>query len=184
MTLSAVASRYANALAEVVTSPQSPLLPQQALEELRSFQATLGESHPLREALATPAVPSSRKKAVVGRIVEMLGLSRVTRNFLFVLVDHRRVASLADIIHALELALDERLGFARAEIAAPVELTGPQRAALQSQFERITGKRIRPKFSIDPSLVGGVVARIGSTIYDGSVRGRLQSLERRLSAET
>jgi F-type H+-transporting ATPase subunit delta len=184
MTLSAVAARYANALAEVVTSPASPLPPPQALEELRAFEATLAESQALREALATPAVPTGRKKAVVGRIAGVLGISRVSRNFLFVLVDHRRAGLLAEIIHALELTLDERLGFARAEIAAPMELTDMQRSALRAQFEHLTGKRIRPHFAIDPSLVGGVVARIGSTIYDGSVRGRLQSLERRLSAET
>ena len=183
MTFSAVASRYANALADVVTASSSALSPAQALAELRSLEATLAESRPLREALATPAVPGSRKKAVMGRIGEKLGISRITRNFLFVLVDHRRTMLIPEIVRTLEVALDERLGFARAEIAAPMELTEPQRKALQAELERLTGKRLRPHYAIDPSLVGGVVARIGSTILDGSVRGRLQSLERRLSAE-
>ena len=183
MTLSAVATRYANALADVVTAPASPLTPARAIEELRAFEAAMVESNALRQALATPAVPGSRKKAVIGRIAERLEISRITRNFLFVLVDHRRVMVLEDIIRALETALDERLGLARADIMAPAELTEPQRAALQARLEHLTGKRIRPYFSIDPSLLGGVVARIGSTIYDGSVRGRLHSLERRLAAE-
>jgi len=183
MTLSAVAARYANALADVITSPGSALRPPQALAELRSFEDTLSESPALRGALATPAVPGSRKKAVAGRIAELLGLSRISRNFLFVLIDHRRVGSLAEIIHALDLVLDERLGFARAEIFTPMELSGPQRTALEAELERLTGKRIRPHYAIDQALIGGVVARIGSTIYDGSVRGRLETLGRRLSAE-
>ena len=91
MTLSAVAARYANALADVITAPASKLSPPKALEELRSFEAALAESRPLREALATPAVPASRKRAVVGRIAAILGLSRIVCNFLFVLVDHRRI---------------------------------------------------------------------------------------------
>jgi F-type H+-transporting ATPase subunit delta len=183
MTLTAVAARYAQALADVVTSPASPLPPAQALEELRWFDDALSESRSLREALATPAVPTNRKKAVVGSIAEKLGISPIIRNFLFVLVDHRRVGLLTSIIRTLDLVLEERMGFARAEISVPVELTETQRAALQVNLDRLTGKRIRPHFAIDPSLIGGVVARIGSTIYDGSVRGRLQSLEQRLSAE-
>jgi F-type H+-transporting ATPase subunit delta len=183
MTLTAVAARYANALADVVTAPASPLPPPRAIEELRAFEATLAGSPALREALATPAVPVGRKKAVVGRIAGILGVSRISRNFLFVLVDHGRAGSLAEIVRTLELVLDERLGIARAEIATPMELTGPQRTALQAEFERLTGKRILPHFAIDPSLIGGVVARIGTTNYDGSVRGRLETLERRLGAE-
>ena len=184
MTLFAVAARYANALADVVTGPGSSLTPPQALEELRSFAEALAESHALREALATPAVPVGRKKAVVGRIADQLAVSRITRNFLFVLVDHRRAALLSEIIQALDLTLDERLGFARAEIAVPMELNPAQRTSLQTELERLTGKRIRARFAMDQSLLGGVVARIGSTVYDGSVRGRLDNLGRRIAAET
>src|SRR4051812_19158293 len=102
MTLSAVAARYANALADVVTSASSALKPQQAVAELKSFEAALRGSAELHNALITPAVPGSRKKAVVGRIADILKLSRITRNFLFVLVDHRRIASLADVVRTFE----------------------------------------------------------------------------------
>ena len=121
---------------------------------------------------------------MVGRIGDLLKLSRITRNFLFVLVDHRRIASLADIIQTLEVILDERLGFARAEVASARELTEPQRTALNAQLERLTGKRLRMRFRVDESLIGGVVARIGSTVYDGSLRGQLASLEGRLRVES
>ena len=184
MTLSAVATRYANALADVVAAGGSPIGPQDAVSELRAFEAALGESTELRNALETPAVPAGRKRAVVGRIAQILKLSRVAQNFLYVLIDHRRIAVLSDIIDSLELIVDERLGFARAEVAAAREMAEPQRAALTSVLERLTGRRIRMRFTVDERLIGGVVARIGSTVYDGSVRGQLASLGRRLGAES
>ncbi len=184
MTLSAVAARYASALADVVTKSGSPLSPGDAVEQLRSFQAALDSSPELRNALITPAVSAARKKAVVERIGNLLKLSRIARNFLFVLVDHRRIGSLADMIHRFELTVDERLGFARAEVAAARELSGPQREALTAVLERLTAKHIRMRHTVDEALIGGVVARIGSTVYDGSVRGQLAALARRLSVES
>lgn len=184
MTLSAVASRYANALADVVTSGTSPLRPEEALADLHAFETALRSSPELHNALVTPAVPGSRKKAVVGRIADVLKLSRIARNFLYVLVDHRRIASLPDILRTFEVIVDERLGFARADVASARELTEAQRGELNGELERLTGKRIRMRFTVDDSLIGGVTARIGSTIYDGSVRGQLNSLQRRLGAES
>jgi len=184
MILSAVATRYAHALADVVTASGSPLGAQDAVAQLQAFDSVLSSSPELQHALLTPAISPSRKKAVVGRLVEMLQLSRIARNFLFVLVDHRRIGSLSGIIHSFELVVDERLGFARADVASAAELTDGQRDALNGQLERITGKRIRARYAVDTALIGGVVARIGSTVYDGSVRGQLASLERRLVAES
>jgi F-type H+-transporting ATPase subunit delta len=183
MTLSAVATRYASALADVVTAGGSALSPQDAVAQLRSFETVLQSSLELQNALTTPAVPGSRKKAVVGRLVDLLKLSRIARNFLFVLIDHRRITSLSEIIHSFEQIIDERMGFARAEVTSARELTEPQTTALNAQLEQLTGKRIKMRFTVDESLIGGVVARIGSTVYDGSLRGQLASLEGRLSAE-
>ena len=183
MTLSAVATRYASALADVVTASASALGPQDAAVELRSFESLLLSSPELHNALTTPAVPGSRKKAVVGRLADLLKLSRIARNFLFVLIDHRRIASLSEIIQSFEEIVDERLGFARAEVTSARELSEPQRTSLNAQLEQLTGKRIRMRFRVDESLIGGAVARIGSTVYDGSLRGQLASLETRLRAE-
>jgi len=183
MPITAVATRYAHALADVVTGSASPLRPENALAELRAFEAVLRGSAELQNALTTPAVPAGRKRAVVARIAGLLSLSQVTRNFLFVLVDKRRIGDLANILQSLEVVLDERLGFARAEVMAARELSAEQRAALSAELERISGKRIRARFGVDAALVGGVVARIGSTVYDGSLRGQLDSLQQRLSTE-
>ena len=183
MTHSAVATRYASALADVVTTGANAAA-ETTLGELQAFESVLRSSTELQNALISPAVPPSRKRAVVGRLADTLKLSRVTRNFLFVLIDHRRIASLADIVQSFETVADERLGFARADVTSAREIAEPQRKQLNAQLERLSGKRIRARYSVDDSLIGGVVARIGSTVYDGSVRGQLNNLGKRLSTES
>jgi F-type H+-transporting ATPase subunit delta len=183
MTLSAVAARYANALADVVTQAGSSPGPKDAVSELRAFEDALKTSRDLQEVLVTPAIPIGRKRAVIGRLADLLKLSRVTRNFLFVLLDHRRIPLVSEILAAFDQIVDERMGYVRADVQSARELTGAQRAALTAQLERLTGKRIRVRYAIDESLIGGAVTRIGSRIYDGSVRGQLETLERRLGAE-
>jgi F-type H+-transporting ATPase subunit delta len=183
MIASALAARYAKALADVVTAADSPVRPPEVLDELRAFQATLQSSTELYAVLNSPAVPASRKKAVVGRIADDLQVSPVARNFLFVLIGHRRIPAFAEILESFELVLDEHLGYARAEAASARELSAAQRAEVSATLERLSGKRVRMRFKIDESLIGGVLARIGSTLYDGSVRGQLQSLERRLISQ-
>ena len=183
MTLSAVAARYANALADVVTAATSALQPQDAVRELRAFEAVL-------EPIARPArgVAHARhrrqraRKAVIGRLADLLKLSRITRNFLLVLIGHRRIVLLSEILAAFEIVLDERSGYIRAEIASAAALGETQRAQIAAELEKLTGKRIRAAWSVDEALIGGVVAKVGSTVYDGSVRGSLESLGRLLSA--
>jgi F-type H+-transporting ATPase subunit delta len=183
MTLSAVSTRYAHALADVVTASGSSLRAEDAVTQLRAFEATLRSSEALQNALTTPAVPANRKRAVVGRIGIMLGMAQIMRNFLFVLVDHRRIASLTQIIHSFELVVEERLGFGRLEVSSASELTEAQQTALRTQLEQLTGKRLRARYAVDDALIGGLVARIGSTVYDGSVRGQLNVLHDRMIAK-
>jgi F-type H+-transporting ATPase subunit delta len=166
-----------------VTAPSSGLRSADILAEAQAFVTVFKGSAALRNALISPAVPASRKKAVVGQVGKRLGLSKVTLNFLFVLIDHRRIGGLPEIIQVFEETLDERLGFARAEVVSARELTETQRTALSAELGRLVGKQIRVQTAVDESLIGGVVARIRSTVYDGSVRGRLQALERRLAME-
>src|SRR5687767_2782527 len=156
MPISAVATRYANALADVVTVGTSELNPQAALIELRTFETTLQESPALQNALITPAVAVGRKRAVIQRVADALQLSRITRNFLFVLVDHRRIASVSDIILSFEAVIDERLGFARAQVTSARELTDTQRTELNARLETMTGKRVRAQYGVDADLIGGV----------------------------
>jgi len=181
MTTSAVATRYANALADVLAGTHADA--GATLAQLQSFAQILVSSRDLKEALETPAVPASRKRAVAGKVAERLGLSTVARNLLFVLIDRRRIASLGEILESLELVLDERAGIERAQVSTAHQLTDAQRASLAAELEKLTGKRIRAQYAVDASLIGGVVAKVGSTVYDGSVRGSLQRMGRRLAAQ-
>jgi F-type H+-transporting ATPase subunit delta len=179
----AVASRYARALVDVVLGPKSKVDSDRVRQDLRSFEQAMANSLELGNALASPAVKRPRKRSVVTRLAKALELSQVAQNFLLVLVDHRRTSELSDIILAFERIVDERLGRVQADVVSARELKEPQQAALVRQLEAMSGKKVRLNLSVDGDLVGGVIVRLGSTVYDGSVRGQLDSLSRQLRAE-
>src|SRR5579859_1632882 len=158
----AVASRYARALVDVALAPTAAIGPDRVREDLRSFEQALAASPELSIVLASPGISRPRKRAVVGRLVQSLGLSSISRNFLFVLVDHRRTAHLSGIVDAFEKMVDERLGTLQVDVASARGLNGEQQAALIQRLETMTGKRIVLKLDIDGDLVGGVVVRLGS----------------------
>ena len=176
----AVASRYARALVDVVLAPASQLEPGRVREDLRSFEQALAGSTELANALQSPAVTRSRKRAVIARLGQPLGITGVAKNFLFVLIDHRRMAELSSIIAAFEKLVDERLGILQVEVTSAQELKQPQQDDLVRQLAAMTGKKIVLNLRTDNDLVGGLVVRLGSTVYDGSVRGQLEALGREL----
>ena len=177
----AVTSRYASALADVVTASAS-LNAENVVAELRTFEPAMGESMELRNALLSPAVAPARKRAVIAQLAEMMGLCRQVKNFLMVLIDHRRSGELSEVIAAFETEIDERLGVVRADVRAAQALSGDQVQALTAELALVTGKKVRLEPGVEPALIGGVKVRIGSTVYDGSVRGRLDALGRQLRA--
>jgi F-type H+-transporting ATPase subunit delta len=176
----AVAQRYARALADVVLAPNSGLDPQAALEQLRAFAEMLASSRELANVLVSPAVAVGRKRAVIHRLGDQAGFHRLIRNFLFVAIDHRRIQQAAQLAAAFESAIDERLGRVPAEVVSAVALDASQQAAVRERLARLTGKEVRCQFRVDPALLGGLTARIGSTVYDGSVKGQLAALRQRL----
>ena len=176
----ALASRYAHALADAVLAPGSGADPRQTATELRLFEESVQGTSQLRNVLMSPAVPTARKRAVVARMTEASGFSRIVRNFLYVMIDRRRTDLLGEVAEAFETAIDERLGFVRAKVTSAAPLSERQQAELQQALSQVAGKQVRCDFTVDPSLIGGVVARIGSTVYDGSVRSQLDSLRERL----
>jgi F-type H+-transporting ATPase subunit delta len=180
MTSAAVVNRYAGALVEVVMAPGKGMNPQLALSQLRSFEAALRETPALGIILASPAVPKTRKQAVIRRIADALGADRLIRNFLLVLSDHHRAGAIAEVINTFDVLLDERLGFVRAEVQSASALTDEQRARLTQELARLAGHQVRTRFTVDPDLIGGVAAKLGSKVYDGSVRGQLAKLRQRL----
>jgi F-type H+-transporting ATPase subunit delta len=177
----AVASKYARALADLVLDPARGLDPQAAVGELAAMERMAADSAELRNVLLSPAVTPARKRAVVARLAGELNVSRLILNFLYVLIDHRRTALLPEIRQAFQGLIDERTGWVEAEVMAARELGANERERVAHRLGRLTGKKVRCKFAVNDSLIGGMVARIGSTIYDGSVRGQLEALRRRLA---
>jgi len=177
----AVASRYARALADLVTKPGSAAGPARVLSELEAFQGALTASPALRHVLLAPSAPPPRKRALIARLAASLELSDLVRKFLCVLVDHRRIPLLAEVREEFETEMDRRGGLVRVDVASAGELGPARHEALSEALARLTGRRARVRFRLQPELIGGLVARVGSTVYDGSVRGRLEALRRRLA---
>lgn len=178
--LSVVASRYARALVDVVVTSNADGA--QVLAGLRAVDEIIQDSPELRHVLSSPAISPSRKHAAMKRLMEPMGLPEKVRNFVYVVTDHRRGGQFSSIIDAFEAQMDERLGFVAAEIRSAKDLNDSQRQAIETQVSRLAGKQAKLKFSTDPALIGGVVARVGSIVYDGSVRGQLERLRTKLSA--
>ncbi|HZU25742.1 MAG TPA: ATP synthase F1 subunit delta [Bryobacteraceae bacterium] len=182
--ISVAAHRYAEALADIVFTPGAGRKPEQALEQLAAFESAMDEFPELKHVMITPAVPSARKRAVVADLARPLGLSPLMRNFLFVLVDRHRIGEIAEVREALRQVMDERMGFVRADITSAQPLDEKQTADLEEELGRLTGKKIRANFTVDPTLIGGVSARVGSRRYDGSVRGQLENMRQKLAARS
>ena len=172
--------QYANALADVALAQGAA---DAALKQLNDVAAAFAASGELRNVLASPAVPREAKHGVIEKIAARAGAGKIIRNFLFVIADHQRTHILPEIVAAFEGVIRQRQGVAEAEISSAVELSAAQKRKFAQTLERITGKKIEAKYSLDPTLLGGAVVRVGDTIYDGSVRSSLNEMRARLAAE-
>jgi F-type H+-transporting ATPase subunit delta len=178
--LKSASLQYANAFADIAIGQGAP---QTAVRQLADFGDAFAESTELRTFLTSPAIDHATKHVVIEKIIARQGGGKIIRNFLYVIIDHHRAAGLPEIITAVQEVVRQRQGFAEAEVSSAVELTAAQKAELAKTLSRLTGKRIEPKYSLDPALLGGAVARVGDTIYDGSLRSRLTEMRTRLAEE-
>ena len=174
----AIANRYASALADVVSQPDSALAPEHALAQLKSFEATLKDSAELRSVLLAPSVRPADKRALVAQICTRLGCAENIRNFIYVVVDHRRTPMFGEFVEAFRSWLDSKQGLARIEVRTALAMDADQQASLEQRFAAITRKSIEASYVVDESVLGGSVVRVDSTIYDGSLRAKLQLLDR------
>ena len=174
-----LADRYADALADVALSQNAAA---EVRQQLGDFLELLRESSDLHLVLDSPAVSRASKQGVVEALVARLDASRTLRNFLFVVLDRRRMALLPEIQRALDARLDERQGITRAEVTSAHELGDAEKDQLRAALERISGRRVEAQYRLDPALIAGAVVRIGSTIYNGSVSAQLDRLRLRLTA--
>ncbi len=176
----ALANQYAKALLEVARSSGGAQAAEGALEQLLRFAEVFRSSRDLRMALLSPVVEHEQKIRVIDRLCDAVSAGRTVRNFLSVVTKKRRLALLDAICVRYQALLDEAEGIVRADVRCAMPMSESQRAALEQALRRSTGAEVRCGYSVDPSLVGGAAVRIGSAVYDGSVRGRLDALRRRL----
>lgn len=177
----ALSVHYAAALANSVFAPNSGLSPQDAIAQLRAAESVLSGSKPLEHVLLSPAVSKPRRKAVVEKLAGEMELNRLIRNFLLVVVTHRRIHELPSMRRSFEAAVDARLGFVPAEIASAKDLTAEQKQQIERTLEAKLGKSIRANYQTDPTLIAGIRARVASREYDASVKGKLESMRQRLA---
>jgi F-type H+-transporting ATPase subunit delta len=174
-----VANRYARALADVVGAGGDYL---KVFEELREFESVYRENSELREALDSPAVPLPQKTKVLEAVNQVLGSSPVTRNFLRVLLTNYRLGLLAEALQAYHKIANDRLGVVQVIVSSASELSAAEREGVAARFRDLTGKQVELEFRIDGELLGGILAQIDSTVYDGSVRGSLARIRQQLTA--
>jgi len=177
--MAAVASRYARALVDVVIDEK--IDPTTAIQQVNDLVAAVVESEPLRMVWESPAVPSEQKRSLLDAIVARAGTIRPIRNFFAILIDHGRIPMMAQIARQFETELNTQLGFVEADVTSSRPLSDNEKRDLEAQVANITGKKVRAKYDTQPELLGGALVRVGSTIYDGSVRGQLQRLKEQLA---
>jgi F-type H+-transporting ATPase subunit delta len=176
----ALANQYAKALLEVAQAEGGAPAAEAVLDQIGRFAALYRENRDLRTVLLSPVVEHEAKMKVIGRLCDAVGAGRTVRNFLNVVTKKRRLPLLEAIHGRYQALLDEAEGIVRAQVSSAMPVTDGQRAALEEALGRAAGGQIRCGYVVDPKLVGGVMVRIGSAVYDGSVRGRLAAMRRRL----
>jgi F-type H+-transporting ATPase subunit delta len=176
--MAAVASRYARALVDVVMGQK--LDPAAAVQQVNSIVAAIKENADLRKVWEAPDIPATQKRNLLDAIGGQVGLSRTVRNFFAVLIDHQRIAMVKQIARQFEVELDAELGFVEAQITSARQLSDSEKRELESRVAGMTGKKVRARYAANLELLGGVMVQVGSTIYDGTVRGQLQKLREQL----
>lgn len=176
--MKSVSLQYANALADVVMAQGAA---EPAAAQLRDFCAAYAESSELQNFLGSPAVSAEDRRGVIEKIAARLSVGKIVRNFLLVIADHRRAHYLPEIADAFQEVVRQRQGIAEAQVYSAVRLTEAQKAELTKSLTRLTGKAVDPNYFIDPELLGGALVRVGDTIYDGSLRHRLEQMRSQLS---
>jgi F-type H+-transporting ATPase subunit delta len=176
--MSVIALRYAHAFASVAASDK--LDTAAALQQMRDFAVTLADSSELREVLMDPSISTEQKMKVLDAIAPRIGMLPQVRNFVAVVMDHNRLAELDEIVAEYATVADVDAGVAEAEITSARPLNEDDRKELEVEVAKLAGGRVRATYFEDATLLGGAVVRIGSTVYDGSVRAQLAQLKQKL----
>jgi F-type H+-transporting ATPase subunit delta len=173
LSLQTVARRYATALADVVVDRREEREVQAELD----FWTSMIESNPqLKEVFANPTVAYDQKQKVLDDLISRTGVRETTASFLRVLLKNQRLSQLREVTTRFGYILDERGGMVAADVTTARPIPEELKTALHDTLAAATGRKVRLSFNTDEAIIGGVVARIGSTIYDGSVQNHLERL--------
>jgi F-type H+-transporting ATPase subunit delta len=178
MSVQTIARRYATALADVTLTNGEA---REVQEELTAWERMIQSNANLQEVLRNPTIALDQKRKVLNRLIQLSQARQTTANFLKVLLQNQRLTELGEINSRFALVLDERAGMVAATVTTARAVPEAARSELHIKLLTLTGKKVRVDFETDPELIGGIVTRIGSTVYDGSVLSQLQQIEERMA---
>ncbi|HWR15896.1 MAG TPA: ATP synthase F1 subunit delta [Terriglobales bacterium] len=178
--MAVVTSRYARAFADVIVSQRLDI--NHTIQQVRSVVELVKSSVELRRVWENPSILPEQKRKLLDAIAVRMELAKPVRNFMAVLIDHHRIHQLEEIVRAFELEMHERMGLTEADVISARELSEVERRDIESKIASMTGKRVLANYQTDSSLIGGALVKLGSTIYDGSVRGQLMKMKETLSS--
>lgn len=176
--MASFASRYARALADVVF--ETKLDAKAVQSQLADFAVAWHESRDLREFFLDPSFPVEERVAFLDKLNAKIKMAAQTRNFIAVLIRHDRIAGLDEVLAEFRREINQRLGISEAKVVSARTLDEIERKELEKQIANLTGGTVEAQYEEDSSLLGGAVIQVGSTVYDGSVRGRLDRLREEL----
>ena len=178
MSVQQVARRYASALADVVLERGEA---REVQEELKAWERLFQSSENLQEVFRNPTIAFDQKRAVLNKLIERARPRPTTVNFLKVLLQNQRLTDLDAINRKFAEVLDVRGGLVAANVTTARSVPADAQQKLHATLSNLTGSKVRVSFATDPELIGGLVTRIGSTVYDGSVRNHLQQIKERMA---
>jgi F-type H+-transporting ATPase subunit delta len=178
LSLETIARRYATALADVLIDRGET---QAVQKELLEWGSMISSNSSLREAFSNPTVPHEQKQNLLNQLIERTRVLPTTASFLRVLLRNQRLSEIGEVNKRLALILDQRAGVVAAEVTTAQPIPQAAIKKLEETLASVTRKSVRLTFATDQELIGGIVVRVGSTIYDGSVRNQLNQFERQLA---
>jgi F-type H+-transporting ATPase subunit delta len=173
-----VARRYASALADVALERREA---REVQQELVAWADMMQSNANLREVFANPTIALDQKRGVLKRLIEIARPRPTTVNFLRLLLQNQRLPELDQINKRFAAVLDDRAGMIAAQVTTARPVAPETQQTLQTKLRNMTGKSVRIEFATDPDMIGGLVTRIGSTIYDGSVRNQLAQIKEKMA---
>ncbi|CAN5375825.1 ATP synthase F1 subunit delta [soil metagenome] len=177
MSAETVARRYATALADVVIKTGET---NSVKTELKTWEQMISSNSQLQQAFSNPSIAQENKEKVLESLIAKTAPTKTTANFLRILLRNSRLTEISEINERFDSILDERSGIVSAQITSANPLSDSEKKELETNLNKVTGKKVSPNYIVDKSIIGGIITRIGSTVYDGSIKTKLEELKEQL----